>query len=130
MKRQEVFDTVTRHLLTQGKKAEEFPSRTCVYHSPKGLKCAIGCLIPDSLYSPDLEGKTAHSLVIWYTLEEAKVVPAISPTSHKGTSIRTFLSDLQNIHDTYSPEEWRYQLRALATRYKLSTRVLKEFPNG
>lgn len=58
---QEVFNKVVRHLLTQKQKARV--GTTCMYKTPEGLKCAVGCLIPDELYSQDIEGKPADYLI-------------------------------------------------------------------
>ena len=40
----DVFNTISRHLLTQGKKSKD--GTMCVYHAKDGSKCAAGCLIP------------------------------------------------------------------------------------
>ena len=56
MKKQEVFNKVAAHLLAQGKPA--LKGEDCVYRSKDGLKCAIGCLIPDENYTPEMERKS------------------------------------------------------------------------
>ncbi len=45
MTKQEIFDKVATHLLTQNEKALNSVGG-CVYRTDKGLKCAVGCLIP------------------------------------------------------------------------------------
>lgn len=35
----------------------------CMYRGPNGLKCAIGHLIPDELYSPEMEGMSARMVI-------------------------------------------------------------------
>jgi hypothetical protein len=50
---QETFDKVCVHLLTQLQKSvflDSNGSMACAYRGPNGLKCAVGCLIPDELY--------------------------------------------------------------------------------
>jgi hypothetical protein len=37
---------------------------TCFYRSPKGNKCFIGCLIPDSIYESRMEGNIIKELVV------------------------------------------------------------------
>ena len=45
---QEIFDTVSVHLLTQNEKSQESDFyRSCLYRGPNGTKCAVGCLIKD-----------------------------------------------------------------------------------
>ena len=55
MTAQEVFDFVVNHLRTQGKQAVDRDG-DCQYCTPDGLKCAVGCLIPDDKYDPCIEG--------------------------------------------------------------------------
>lgn len=51
---QQLFDYITAFLIKQGK-----PSATkegyCRYRGPDGTMCAVGCIIPDSVYSPKME---------------------------------------------------------------------------
>lgn len=51
---QEIYDEVVTFLVKQGKRASGQGS--CMYRTENGLKCAIGCLIPDELYKYDMEG--------------------------------------------------------------------------
>ncbi|MDX1964335.1 MAG: hypothetical protein SFX18_14375 [Pirellulales bacterium] len=66
MTKQETFDIVYRHLLTQGQKSisrvvgsENFGK--CAYRGADGAKCAAGVLIPDEAYKPSYEG---HSVAV------------------------------------------------------------------
>jgi len=54
MNAQQIFDTVARHLFTQGKAAQD-DSGMCRYRNEDGTRCAVGCLIPDELYDPRME---------------------------------------------------------------------------
>lgn len=51
------FDIVKKHLLTQNKQSVEEFSGKCRYRGGEGLKCAIGCLIPDDMYKPEFEDR-------------------------------------------------------------------------
>lgn len=42
---QEIFDTVARHLHKQGVQALDASGNGCLYRTPAGLRCAVGCLI-------------------------------------------------------------------------------------
>lgn len=35
----------------------------CFYRDAAGNKCAFGCLIPDDVYDPEMEGQVAHILL-------------------------------------------------------------------
>lgn len=58
---QEIFNKVAAHLLTQGRPARE--EDRCRYRTTNGLSCAVGCLIPDELYSPSFEGESARKVI-------------------------------------------------------------------
>lgn len=71
MTTQETFDTVFRHLVKQGRRSmttqasygENRDTERCSYRGKGGTSCAIGCLIPDELYSPDIEGKSFNIFI-------------------------------------------------------------------
>lgn len=65
----------------------------CCYRGPNGLKCAVGQIIPDELYHPEIEG-------LGVTGE--KVVPILSQLGYS----LMLCSELQDIHDYEEPETW------------------------
>ena len=112
---QEIFDTVAKHLLTQ-KKRSDGPMQNCLYRSKSGLKCAIGCLIPDEKYSPSFEGMSIRQL------DKTKVLPA----AYQGVSL-AFLGGLQRLHDAYPPSTWNTRLYLFAALNNLSPAVVLSF---
>lgn len=54
MTNQEIFDTVLNHMRKQKVPAIGCGD-ICVYKTENGLKCAVGCLIPDELYDPKMD---------------------------------------------------------------------------
>lgn len=106
---QEVFDIVSRHLITQNKKSDG--GGFCAYRNPDGLKCAAGALIPDEHYNSSLEGCS------WYELVAKNKVPS----DHS-----VIIDELQMIHDGTEPTEWEQELRTLAETFNLNTTVLDE----
>jgi hypothetical protein len=117
MDAQKIFDTVARHLLTQRRKSEETHGlRSCLYRRSLGdgtaLMCAVGCLIPDESYSPDLEGKQA---------DDERVLAAL-PFSADAA----FLRSLQDIHDYDDVWGWPGRLRDFAHAHALSPAVVEE----
>ena len=116
----QVFDKVKAHLLKQNEKAtssrEDYAG--CAYRSADGLSCAVGCLIPDSLYDPVIEGQSVESAseaadtvneeglafaqidgsaVLWMILQELGITSA----GHI-----KLLDALQDLHDSYLPQQW------------------------
>ncbi len=116
MTNQDLFNTVYRHLLTQGQKAFitlTHGSESCKYRTADGRKCAIGCLIPDNRYSPTLEGKRAY----------AEIVREAAGITHDQLDLA---SALQDVHDYHEPVEWKEQLAQVARRYNLLMPVIQE----
>ena len=117
--KQRIFDRVARHLLTQratsimqtyrmGKSSPQ-----CLYRGSNGLKCAVGCLIPDSRYDPFIEKMGAGDI---------PVLKAIFPRNWdraRSLGIDKFLTDLQIIHDDVSPESWERALQRFANEHDL-----------
>lgn len=117
MNKQKTFNTVRDHLLAQGRrskrrarKSDPAPgSSICLYRSPAGLSCAIGCLIPDDVYDPSIEGDPVYCL---------------PPKIRKALGIRTdedeeLLFSLQNVHDNHDPRTWKNELTWVAEQYGL-----------
>lgn len=102
---QEVFNQVSSHLITQNAKSLGIGENYCKYKSKDGLKCAAGCLIDDDEYNPDFEGKD------WIELK----------TQFSISSDHNYLiQDLQDIHDSFGPKDWRDELIKLAKRRNLN----------
>ena len=105
---QEVFDQIAEHLLKQGKKSQTITG-SCKYRGPDGLRCAAGCLLGDDEYDPQFEDRTW-----WTVLSMLSVTYGISVYSHDA-----LISQTQEIHDSYTPDEWRSLLSKLATKFDL-----------
>lgn len=117
MTEQELFDTVSTHLMTQRKAAIiHGPDLlgNCRYRTLEGLKCAIGCLIPADKYTPELEGNSVTS---------KSVIAATGLTD----DLQMLALNLQVVHDSNNPSEWKTSLRQLGSTYMLATTVLDNF---
>jgi hypothetical protein len=126
MVKQEIFDKVAVHLLTQNLKStetvyypEEESKPLCRYrghvNGGKPLKCAVGVLIPDDVYSPKMEGCSVEELDILY--------PQLGFTDQI-----SLLEDLQGMHDCFEPHEWKGMLGGIANTYRINPSILNEFP--
>lgn len=112
--RQEIFDIVSAHLLTQNEKSVVVAHNgvsQCKYRGPRGLKCAIGVLIPDEKYDPSWEGRSMHAPDIVFSLTRAC---GIRPDDG------SFASSLQQIHDSYDVCAWRDQLKLFSSSWNLA----------
>ena len=105
---QAVFDKVVKHLLTQKRRSEG--KEGCAYRGKGGDMCAVGCLISDKAYDPEIEGFAVHATEVLATLAKSSV-PTYS---------RTLLTDLQDIHDRIAVDLWKPRLRTLAKQHNLT----------
>ena len=115
LSKQEIFDRVAIHLMTQGHPAVN-EDGDCRYRGERGTSCAVGCLIPDELYDPEIEGESIHVLP-----SELKI--------YLGRDHLIFLSDLQKAHDNSSRADnfmpwFRESMSEIADEYKLDPGVL------
>ena len=70
--KQQIFDQVATHLLTQNKQAKIIngTNTSCMYHVPDtDLKCAEGCIIADLKYDETCETRTWHDAIKLYILD-------------------------------------------------------------
>jgi hypothetical protein len=99
MTKLEIFNKVKTHLLSQNRRALA-QNGECKYRTNEGLKCAVGCLIVDYAYNPELEGYGA--------LDDCIRVAVSESIGRKLTKIEALmLCDLQDIHDNHEPDEWK-----------------------
>lgn len=84
--KQEVFNRVITHLVSQGQQSVNVDG-LCLYHSPSGTSCAVGCLISEEDYSPSMEGADVGYIVRKY--ENLQWMQQFGE----------LLDDLQDLHD-------------------------------
>ena len=106
MNNQKMFDTVVTHLRNQGVPAIN-DNFSCMYRSPSGLSCAIGCLIPDDVYHKGMEGLTIENLLDKY------------PQVKKYIADNELAMALQEVHDSRVASQWEAQLSEVADAFGL-----------
>jgi hypothetical protein len=98
----ELFDKIKSHLLTQKIKSVD-SAGICKYRDDFGNKCALGCLLTDDMYSPNLEGiSLAHSPELRSILEPLIGVEG----SEEFNNNLKMLTSLQIIHDEVGIDHW------------------------
>ena len=96
MNKQEIFDKVVNHLMTQGKRAGILGDDSvfeCRYRAEDGKKCAVGCLITDDAYTPDIEGSNISARSVQDAIRNSGI------KMQEEDEIFNMLNDLQYIHD-------------------------------
>lgn len=118
---QEIFDTTARHLLRQRERSIN-EKGVCMYLSPTGFKCAVGALITEQAYTQGIEGLSVRRIDAQKI--DDRTAPLAVALIASGIDIYDaqtleLLSDLQTLHDSYTPQWWREQLIALAQTHGL-----------
>lgn len=126
MEPQEVFNTVSRHLFKQGHRAGVYldapssPEFECRYHAPNGEACAVGCLMTDDVYDPEMEGSDVLGVVENFSV----------PEWMRQHTVLRLLRRLQLVHDDQS--SWRNEIEMkgrldeVAKQFGLSRDVLAD----
>lgn len=119
MNKQEIYNKVKAHLLSQNKKS--LAGKSCRYRDYVGRKCAIGALIPDALYSLDMEGQSIGALLLEFPgLCEVFGMEPLEAQADYAREDVLFLQELQSVHDIASVRDWKEQLAMVADAYELS----------
>ena len=128
MTEQEIFDTVLEHLREQGKAAANAEG-SCQYRGANGTACAVGCLIPDELYDPLIEGlgveRILEAVVPDYRQDQTQeLLPVFARIkNHIGAEHLPLLSRLQYAHDVYLFDSgmaaWEEEMHRIACAFDL-----------
>ena len=113
----EIFQISRDHLLAQKERAIN-EDRMCVYRAGNGKKCAVGCLIPEKHYRPDIERCSVLSITSTMISKKSgtdKLELALRKSGINTGCRKTMnlLAELQKIHDSKPPEKWESELREL-----------------
>ena len=116
--KREIYDIVRAHLLAQNAKATSASRSRCLYLDPAtGRKCAVGCLIPSSCYSQDIEGDsfyghprkdsgTGADTSKFEANERVGAWRDIYAAVPELLAYAPMLYRLQILHDDHDPREW------------------------
>lgn len=111
----EIYVRVRDHLLTQRAVSED-ENGSCRLRSGNGRKCAIGSLIRDDLYCPEIEGVG----LAYYRHQHDGALPRAlyaSGVDVYDERIVELLRELEELHDNAHIDEWPQLLAALGQRH-------------
>jgi len=111
--RQELFDIMATHLMTQGTRSVNPDSAVCLYRGPNGTKCAVGVLIPDDEYDEDMENEKAGAVAAHFIKD--------SDLRQEFQNNFALMQDMQQLHDRTDVVMWRVKLSVIATDHQLNT---------
>jgi len=119
MSMNKIFYKVKKHLLTQGERSySENDGGVCLYRSPNGMSCAVGCLMTDDMYSVHLERNNVTNSTIVKVL-----TPIIGVHHYKRTMKLELLTMLQRLHDVVPVSNWSIKLDEIQKKYGIGDRV-------
>jgi len=98
--RQEIFDKLVVDLVCQGKtstRTDSYGYERCSYRGENGTKCAVGMLIPDHIYEPEMEGYGVTDIV--------NARPELMNIPEFKTLGIPLLGDIQTAHDICKPNK-------------------------
>lgn len=97
-------EKIRDHLNTQRARAtilDDYGYPRCLYRADGGLMCAVGCLIPNERYNPELEGPCASTPCI-----TRAVLGYDLPEDVSGDAFRYLLNEWQRYHDSDEYQDW------------------------
>jgi len=106
-----IFNYVVNHLRFQGKKSERFKyknTKYCYYRGDNGTSCAIGCLISDEEYKPEIEELSINK--IYFIFNDLKTIEWFH-------SNENLLFSLQRVHDHYPIENWEWEFHLISIKF-------------
>lgn len=109
---QEAFNIMVRHMMRQGCRSYDQNLKMCRYRGPNGAMCAVGAIIPNKLYTTEMEGKTILML-LYYFDKFPKVCNFLSVVD------KYFLAQMQNIHDDVDIDMWEEKFKEVAYNFNL-----------
>lgn len=111
----EIFTKSASHLLKQNKSSMG-TDYNCMYLSPTGEMCAVGCLINPTAYN-----KTIESVAVDFEASDAKSKRLRTILTQSGipNNAKTYglLRRLQTCHDVMEPENWEEQLIKIHSKF-------------
>lgn len=127
MNAQELFDAAALHLLCQGAKSTGVVDgiEACMLHSTAGLRCSIGCLIPDHIYTTTLEGSSVLDILAAAGGSNKMADRDVRLNARQARFFSEWLPhgdllyELQCTHDAFPVEEWLSRLKRIAVKHSL-----------
>jgi hypothetical protein len=111
----DIYERVRAHLLTQRAVSED-ENGSCRLRSSNGRKCAIGSLIADEVYRPEIEGV---GISYYRNAKDGTLLRALyaSEVDAYDPAIAELLIELEEVHDDFSVDEWPQLLARLGQRH-------------
>ncbi len=112
----DIYERVSAHLLTQRAVSED-ENGSCRLRSEGGRKCAIGSLVADHVYRPEIEG---IGISYYRHAKDGSLLRALyaSEVNAYDPAIVELLIELEEVHDDFDVEEWPSLLARVGERHQ------------
>lgn len=108
---EKLFCIAADHLVSQGKRSATVDD-TCAYRGTSGRMCAIGVLINNDFYNPEIEG-----ISVSHPEDKVLSTVALSHSVNKKDIDVAMLRELQYIHDSQAVYNWDYLLMKISEKH-------------
>jgi hypothetical protein len=115
LNKRDIFQRVSAHLLAQRAVSED-ENGSCRLRSGDGRKCAIGSLVADHAYKPEIEG---IGISYYKHAKDGTLLRALyaSDVNAYDPAIIDLLIELEEVHDDFSVDEWPRLLERVGQRH-------------
>jgi hypothetical protein len=129
MNKQEIFDRGVAGILKQGEPAIDPRRNLCKYRDDQGHACFVGKLIPDEIYTPELEAEALSDVVALIKADEHYDLLAECQEAHDTAAIIVHgdpgSPNAQIFSGTEFIARFKENVAEIADRYGLSKEVLR-----
>lgn len=131
---QVLFDDIVNHLRSQ--KCKAYNGINCAYRGEDNKRCAIGGILPDELYFPELEGSGVHTFWtqdLWHSnWDKAQKIGNFWDKVQKignfiGKSNSQLAHELQCVHDKSPIDMWETKFEKLAEFNNLKYEKVEQY---
>jgi hypothetical protein len=111
----DIYERVSAHLLAQRAVSED-ENGSCRLRSSHGRKCAIGSLVNDEVYRPEIEGV---GISYYRHAKDGTLLRALyaSDVDAYDPDIVKLLIELEEVHDDFDVEQWPRLLARVGERH-------------
>lgn len=111
----DIYERVKAHLLAQRAVSED-ENGSCRLRSSDGRKCAIGSLVADDVYRPEIEG---IGISYYQHAKDGTLLRALyaSEVDAYNPEIIELLIELEEVHDDFGVEQWPQLLDRVGQRH-------------
>lgn len=111
----DLFIKVREHLLKQNAKSMDKKGTACMYRGEEGRMCAVGCLITDENYTPEIEWTLVSSML---RTKNGRLAAALEKSGVPLTPLAIeLMHELQSVHDHRQVKDWNNALNDIADKH-------------